>query len=435
MIRLPVSQIRLDGGTQPREELDPVVVGEYAEAMKRGDKFPPVDVVYDGDWYWLTDGFHRVKSAKLNSSTSEIEANVTQGTQQDAQWLSLAANQKHGLRRSTKDKQRAIIAALKHPAGVDKSNRAIAEYLGVDHVTVGTMREKLIASGEIHQIEKVEVRRGDSTFLQTVEKAKPAVKAEKVAPSWFMRLDPQLFYPYRAFGKMLVEEGFESIEKAKRDPRYAMSYSFMSGHSLQNMPEMWEFNRVEPAGEPSREHLALLKKMGIKVDPYIPKAAPVAAYVHEYVDDGSLQAGEADYLAAVETVTRHEGGPVANWLGNEPTKQPTAEDYAKLAAAGAEIAAAANEGRTQHAASLQETRGGWPADAAKGWSSGGQVDPSALNAPINIDEAWDANEADITGRCAEFVAALMEDYNMAISGERLVELFEDAVQDWAAGGV
>jgi hypothetical protein len=60
---IPIANIRLDGGTQPRAVLDFEAIEDYAEAMGAGMKFPPVVVFYDGENYWLADGFHRVKAA------------------------------------------------------------------------------------------------------------------------------------------------------------------------------------------------------------------------------------------------------------------------------------------------------------------------------------------------------------------------------------
>ena len=54
--------IRLDGGTQPRAKIDQAVCDEYAERMKAGEKFPPIDVFFDGEDYWLADGFHRISA-------------------------------------------------------------------------------------------------------------------------------------------------------------------------------------------------------------------------------------------------------------------------------------------------------------------------------------------------------------------------------------
>ena len=56
---LKLTDVRIDGGTQPRAKIDLDVVAEYAERLDAGDVFPPVEVVFDGKDYWLWDGFHR----------------------------------------------------------------------------------------------------------------------------------------------------------------------------------------------------------------------------------------------------------------------------------------------------------------------------------------------------------------------------------------
>jgi hypothetical protein len=58
MKKINLDVIRIDGETQPREELDQEMVAEYAEFMRDGIKFPPVRVFFDGSNYWLVDGFH-----------------------------------------------------------------------------------------------------------------------------------------------------------------------------------------------------------------------------------------------------------------------------------------------------------------------------------------------------------------------------------------
>lgn len=149
---IKICNIRTDGGTQPRAEIDIAVVAEYADDMARGDVFPPVRVVYDGSDYWLVDGFHRVQAAK-KCSRQTIESHITQGTVEDARWLSLAANARHGKRRTRADKQRAIKRALMGWA-VEKSDNQIAKHVGCHHVTVGKYRKELELTCEIHKSEK-----------------------------------------------------------------------------------------------------------------------------------------------------------------------------------------------------------------------------------------------------------------------------------------
>ncbi len=164
--------IRVDLDTQSRIELNDNTVQEYAEAMESGQKFPPLLVFQDErdvhaeNEYILADGFHRL-AAHLNVSPDEpIEVIVRQGTLDDARWESIGANKSHGLRRTNEDKRNAVKLALTHPVGAEKSDRQIAEHVGVHHVTVGRIRHELESSGELHQMETRTVQRGDQVYEQ-----------------------------------------------------------------------------------------------------------------------------------------------------------------------------------------------------------------------------------------------------------------------------
>lgn len=142
---IALAQLRVDGGTQPRAEIDPFVVDEYAEAMRNGAKFPPVSVFYDGALYWLADGFHRASAArKLNLST--IEADVRQGTRRDAVLFSAGANAHHGLRRTNGDKRRAVEMLLRDAEWSQWSDREVARRCGVSHDMVNRLRKELSLS-------------------------------------------------------------------------------------------------------------------------------------------------------------------------------------------------------------------------------------------------------------------------------------------------
>lgn len=156
-VRKQLAEIRMDGGTQPRAELDESVIEDYQDAITDGEKFPPVDLFFDGECYWLADGFHRVKATQ-RAGLLDIDALIHMGTREDAQWFSYAANKSHGLRRTNADKQRAVQAALRHPDGANKSDRAIADHIGVDHQTVANWRKKM--SVEVRQSTEREGRDG-----------------------------------------------------------------------------------------------------------------------------------------------------------------------------------------------------------------------------------------------------------------------------------
>jgi hypothetical protein len=162
---LALDDIRLDGDTQSRIQLDQNVIKDYAALMATGRKFPPLLVVFDGEFNWLVDGFHR-HGAAVEAKLKEFECQVEMGAREEARWLSYAANQDHGLQRTNGDKQKAVTAAMKHPKGAKLSDRKIAEHVGVDHKTVAKYRGQLESSGEIPQIEEREVSRGGVTYEQ-----------------------------------------------------------------------------------------------------------------------------------------------------------------------------------------------------------------------------------------------------------------------------
>ncbi len=160
-----ISSIRLDGGTQPRAALDFTAVDDYTDAMVAGARFPAVILYHDGEHYWLADGFHRVKAA-FQAGAEAIEAEVRQGSLEDAQWHSFSANKTNGLRRTNDDKQRAVKAALMHPRGADLSDSQIAKHVGVHHETVREWRAKLEASCGIRKMVARKVTRKGKTYKQ-----------------------------------------------------------------------------------------------------------------------------------------------------------------------------------------------------------------------------------------------------------------------------
>jgi hypothetical protein len=143
MKKLNLDVIRIDGDTQPREELDQEMVAEYAELMRDGVAFPPVIVFFDGSNYWLVDGFHRYFATKSNGLVS-IECEVKEGTQRDAQLQSMTANSKqHGKPATAKDKRRSVLRMLKDAEWGGWSNQKIAEWIGVSKMTVGRIKVSL----------------------------------------------------------------------------------------------------------------------------------------------------------------------------------------------------------------------------------------------------------------------------------------------------
>ncbi len=148
---------------QSRAEINFAVVNEYAEMMLEGTVFDPVEGIQDEDGQtFVWDGYHRGEAAK--KAGTRLLVNLKPGTRIEAEWLALTANQKHGLRRTNKDKQRVVRQALLHPYGVNLSNSELARHCGVSDKTVAKIRRELELSSEIPKIDKRLVRRNGATY-------------------------------------------------------------------------------------------------------------------------------------------------------------------------------------------------------------------------------------------------------------------------------
>ncbi|MEX5513576.1 ParB N-terminal domain-containing protein [Pseudophaeobacter sp. 1A09344] len=145
MKKVSIANIRVNGGTQSRAEINRETVADYAEAIEGGAEFPPVVVFYDGSTYWLADGFHRYE-AHARANVYEVMADVRQGTQRDAILHSVGANAAHGLRRTNDDKRRAVMTLLNDPEWASNSDRWVARTAGVSHTLVQKIRSEHLAT-------------------------------------------------------------------------------------------------------------------------------------------------------------------------------------------------------------------------------------------------------------------------------------------------
>lgn len=137
---LNISDIRIDGGTQIRKQLNQDKVDEYLSQMQDGVVFPPVTVFFDGSSYWLSSGFHRYFMHK-KAGRELIGADVIEGTLDDAILFALGDN-KHGLNMTAEDYRRSIEIMLKNPKWSEWSNVQIAKHIGVSAMTVGRVKKE-----------------------------------------------------------------------------------------------------------------------------------------------------------------------------------------------------------------------------------------------------------------------------------------------------
>jgi N6-adenosine-specific RNA methylase IME4 len=164
--RLRLDQLRTDGGTHCRTETNAFQVDEYVEAMRRGDKFPPVRARYDEqeNCYWLWDGFHRLAAVKEYGAET-IEVEVRLGTKRDALLDAIGANADHGLPRTNADKQKAVLELFNDLEWKKWSNREIARYCRVSHTFVAQLRPE--PSGFRDQMEVKVERNGKPYTMKT----------------------------------------------------------------------------------------------------------------------------------------------------------------------------------------------------------------------------------------------------------------------------
>jgi len=141
---LSLAEIRRDGGTQPREKLDLAHVATLKEALEDGAELNPVAVFYDGESYWLADGFHRCKASQ-DAGLDDIQCIIYQGTRRDAVLYSVGANAEHKAAkpRSRNDKRRAVTMLLNDPEWSKWSNYEVARQCKVSEKTVRNIRARL----------------------------------------------------------------------------------------------------------------------------------------------------------------------------------------------------------------------------------------------------------------------------------------------------
>ena len=211
---LPISAIRIDGGTQSRSMILQDMVDNYAAAMADGAEFPPVVVFFDGKEYWLADGFHRYHATRKNKRAS-IVANIAKGTVRDAILYSFGANGTHGMQMTNEDKRRVVMEMLNDFEWSVWSDREIARACHVSHTFVAKMRNGVAP-------DTVKVRNQSGEVFERKR------EAPKVKPAPVVKEEPQVnpFETEQAETiKFLIGENEKLIDqlavKGSEDPKAA----------------------------------------------------------------------------------------------------------------------------------------------------------------------------------------------------------------------
>jgi hypothetical protein len=181
---LSLERIRTEG-TQVRVALSETVIREYADALARGDEFPPIEVYYDETAYWLADGFHRVQAAQ-QAGRDSLAATIHPGGQREALLHALSANDTHGYRRTDADRRHAIELLLADPKWREWNNSAIARQCRVSEFLVRTVRQELAPPQETQEPPERtrKVTRGGKTYTMSTGRIGTAARAKApAAPS------------------------------------------------------------------------------------------------------------------------------------------------------------------------------------------------------------------------------------------------------------
>lgn len=210
---IPISAIRLDGGTQSRALLQDSIINEYAMALEDGVTFPPVVLFYDGSDHWLADGFHRVR-AYLFAGRDAIPADVRQGTRRDAILYSVGANEAHGLRRTNDDKRRAVLTLLNDAEWAKWSDREIARRCAVSNQFVSNIRPS-VNDGQMER----KVERSGSTYTMNTSAIGKAAPAKTEPKMDVEEVENEEVTNLRRGRKLILADGMTPVDMAREGIR------------------------------------------------------------------------------------------------------------------------------------------------------------------------------------------------------------------------
>jgi hypothetical protein len=164
---LLVSVIDANDDVQARCELSVETVAMYRDLLSDGATFPPIDVFYDGEIYWLADGFHRI-AATRDAGKDRIAAHIRQGTRREAALFSVTSNANRGKPFTAADKHRAVLRLLQDEEWGQWSDGVIARKCGVSQPFVSKLRRRLLESTQ-NGIESARRRTADGRLMDTMQ--------------------------------------------------------------------------------------------------------------------------------------------------------------------------------------------------------------------------------------------------------------------------
>jgi uncharacterized ParB-like nuclease family protein len=242
-----ISDIVAEVDIQSRTALNSRLVDEYTDDLGLGALFPPVDVFYDGTYYFLTDGFHRFNAHK-QSGKKTIEANIHLGSRRDAILFSVGVNATHGLRRSNDDKRKAVFKLLNDEEWVKMSDGEIAKHCSVSQPFVSGLRKELIQNGfESHPVRKgADGREIDVTNIgKKAETDEPELEDDDMEE---FELDVSGLIPEKT--KRDIQDEDDDEEPNRKDPKHVGKVSEVINEIIGQLTEL---QKLKPDAEHQSE--------------------------------------------------------------------------------------------------------------------------------------------------------------------------------------
>lgn len=185
---VPMNKVRLDQSLQFRA--GGLVEHRVEDYRTKLEVLPPVRGVFDGEWYWIWDGNHRIEARRREGKTDAQVIYVT-GTKRDAKRKALGANDENGEGRKPEDRDLAIITALNDEEEWGGwSDRAIAELCRVDSHRVAKIRSDRDLA-RIKAEEKAEKASGGASVEASTLESALAMPKPRI-PAWVESLEPDL---------------------------------------------------------------------------------------------------------------------------------------------------------------------------------------------------------------------------------------------------
>ena len=178
-MKVKLSLITIDAGTQARQKINQDVVTEYAQLMADGTVFPPV-VVF-GEKNILADGWHRFFAHRA-AGIKEIEVERHEGDVRDAIFFGFGANKHRGLQMNQADTKNIIGRMLMDQEWSKLGDRKIADHVGVSSTTVLRLRQAMEGDGKLAKATSKTVVRNGKEFEVDVSKNQKKEEDPPVEP-------------------------------------------------------------------------------------------------------------------------------------------------------------------------------------------------------------------------------------------------------------